>query len=1519
MEVAVSAARLVVSTALAPITDGLLEPWLASSKLGTNVRELKLELLYAQGMLTSAQDRRDVNDISNLALEQLLLELRHLAYAADDLLDELDYFRIQDELDGTYETIDDDEEEPGSLVRGLVLHARHTARVVAGKLTCSCGTSSRSDHGDQQEVDAKQGRCISATSAVVGKCLPCCSLPSVEHDPGAGTTVSERCFICGAWSSKPQRKIDVVHAPKLKFRRVEMSNKIAHVVEQLKPVCAKVATFLGLESTGHNNNAKTKGVDWERRTKTNPEIIEPELYGRQRQKGQLVDEIIHGKYDDNDLTVLPIVGPGGIGKTTFTQHIYDKVRSHFQVPVWQCIGQNFNADKLAQEILNQIPKSKDEKDRQSVQEKIKKRIQSKMVLLVLDDMWTYHEDAWKTLLAPFRKGGTKGNMVIVTTRIPKVAEMVKLMSCPIKLEHLQDEDSMQLFQACVGIKTWKDDQSKLFEEVGRDIVKRLKGSPLAIKTVGRLLRNQPSLNRWRTILKSKEWELQTNDDDIMPALRLSYNYLPYHLQQCFSCCALFPEDYRFGRQELIHLWIGLGLLGAGNPNKRIEDTGLSYLDELVDNGFFERDRQNYDSPNYAIHDLLHDLATAVSSYEYLRLNSSDVRFIQIPTSIRHMSVIVDNTHVKNRKAFENHKNDLSTLSKKLKARNLRTFMLFGEYHGSFYKIFADILRHIKSLRVVSLSGASYNVKDLFHNFSELVHLRYLRIKDSRFHVASLPSNITRFYHLLVLDLQDHHGQLGFLRDMRNLLKLRHFLVNDDNMHSSIFEVGKLQSLQELRRFEVKRETEGFELAQIGQLIELQGSLGIYNLEKVEAIKEADEGKLAHINNLDGLILNWDNGQCIKNSTREGKILESLKPHDNLRKLEIVGHGGATCPNWLSTNLSIKNLESLHLKGVNWNILPLLEKLCMPKGEELQGSVQGQGFHCLKTLKLARIPTLEKWFGNGNCNLVPCLQNLSISDFPNLVELPFSDSSSYQSEQSMISFPKLETIDILDCPKLLSFPPIPWTRSLCQVHIKGVSSGFDELYYGKDEQLESRLIIKRKDDWDGVFWDLLEFSNLTELQNLEIENFPHVSLNHLKMLTCLKSLKIKGSSNILLPVGGENNAQYKLPVEDLTISSCGANGRELIQLLSHFPKLSKLKIKGCQNIAQHGVTVQQTTRSNKAAGTLTGRPQQQATGAEEEEIVEAAAGGDEEWLLLHGSDSLDSGGTAASVGFQGLLSLQSLDIEDCPNLIRSSCPPFPTSLRSLHLCGVEGMETLPPSLPNLTELRIDRCGNLRGGEVLWALLAKCQPTFVLVTETPNFFLGLEHYSKTPNLHVDVQEDIDHSSILQLDLRTDDFAGFLAAPICRLLSSSLANLWLLGNHEVECFTREQEEALHMLTSIQHLLILHWDKLQSLPHGLDRLPGLRTIQIVFCPAIRSLDGLPDSLQELEIVKCTAISSLDGLPDSLQVLGIYGCPAIHSLPKDGLPTSLREIKVQYCGSDELKMQCGKLLGTIPIVWTTG
>jgi hypothetical protein len=101
----------------------------------------------------------------------------------------------------------------------------------------------------------------------------------------------------------------------------------------------------------------------------------------------------------------------------------------------------------------------------------------------------------------------------------------------------------------------------------------------------------------------------------------------------------------------------------------------------------------------------------------------------------------------------------------------------------------------------------------------------------------LPLTIPRFYHLRILDLGSRYRYCDLPKDLSDLAKLRHFYTPSDDLHSDIFNVGKLVLLEELKVFKVNKESEGFEPKQLEYLNELR-ELGIYNLENIHTKEEA---------------------------------------------------------------------------------------------------------------------------------------------------------------------------------------------------------------------------------------------------------------------------------------------------------------------------------------------------------------------------------------------------------------------------------------------------------------------------------------------------------------------------------------------------------------------------------------------------------------------------------------------------------------------------------------------------------
>lgn len=99
-------------------------------------------------------------------------------------------------------------------------------------------------------------------------------------------------------------------------------------------------------------------------------------------------------------------------------------------------------------------------------------------------------------------------------------------------------------------------------------------------------------------------------------------------------------------------------------------------------------------------------------------------------------------------------------------------------------------------------------------------------------------------------------------------------------------------------------------------------LGIYNLEKVVSKKEADAINLAYKNHLHQLTLHWKNSKSSADNLAVD-VLESLRPHRNLKNLHIVGHKCGTSPTWLKhinlESVMVEDCKSLSfLPPIPWN-------------------------------------------------------------------------------------------------------------------------------------------------------------------------------------------------------------------------------------------------------------------------------------------------------------------------------------------------------------------------------------------------------------------------------------------------------------------------------------------------------------------------------------------------------------------------------------------------------------------------
>ncbi|GLJ21226.1 hypothetical protein SUGI_0389000 [Cryptomeria japonica] len=294
------------------------------------------------------------------------------------------------------------------------------------------------------------------------------------------------------------------------------------------------------------------------------------------------------------------------------------IRERYEISIWLSVSQSYSISKLQNDLAFQLDESlnKQIKDsgvsEQLAAQLIYEKLQGKRWLVVLDVVWRASRE--DDLLA--RLGLPSGNnnpcKIGVTTRSREVC--TNLNAEIYLMQHFSDEDSWRLF--CFYAFGGSESQQHL-EEVGRKIVKQCGNLPLAIKTVAASLARTRLPREWESKLHELEGVVATDVDRIMPILRLSYDSLSARRKACFAYLSFFPEDEEIDCEYLINLWIGEGLIPAGEGQWDAAWDCLYQLDNLCllqlwEQVGYQQLLEERLTKYCRIHDLLLDLAIQVS-------------------------------------------------------------------------------------------------------------------------------------------------------------------------------------------------------------------------------------------------------------------------------------------------------------------------------------------------------------------------------------------------------------------------------------------------------------------------------------------------------------------------------------------------------------------------------------------------------------------------------------------------------------------------------------------------------------------------------------------------------------------------------------------------------------------------------------------------------------------------------------------------------------------------------------------
>ncbi|CAN6696591.1 unnamed protein product [Malus baccata var. baccata] len=657
------------------------------------------------------------------------------------------------------------------------------------------------------------------------------------------------------------------HYKSLNRRIEDLFNKLEHL--------AKQKDNLGLRGgVGGNVSQRTPTTS----------VVEDEFctYGRDGDKEKLKALLLlSDNGSSSNFSVVPIVGMGGVGKTTLAQLLYndEQVKEHFDTHAWVCVSEQYEGLRVIKTLIEEITKKPcDNLEMNSLEVQLREQLRGKRVLLVLDDLWNENYNEWERLRILFTYGA-KGSKVIVTTRSRRVASIVH-NTIPIhNLEKLLDEDCWLLL-AKHAFRNGNPYEHPNLVEIGKQIARKCNGLPLAAKTLGGLLSCNLDYKEWNHILNSNLWDLP-HADSVLPSLRLSYHYLPTYLKQCFAYCSIFPKDYEFEKENVIPLWMAEGLIPHAENEEAMEEVGERYFDELLSRSLFQRPR--LDQPSFTMHDLINDLAIFVSGEFCFRLDQKNSH--EVPERVRHLS-------------YMRGKFDTSPKFEPLEGvKCLRTF--FPASLAPYYrwdheyvsnKVLDDLLPAQKYLRAFSLSRYK-NITHLPDSIGNHIHLRYIDLSYTT--IKRLPDTVCTLYNLQTLLLFGCSSLVELPVDMRKLIHLRHLDIGGTNIKEMPMHMGRLKSLRTLTAF-VLGKSSGSSIAELRELSHLGRKISILNLQNVVG---AIDALLKDKKDLNEVELSW--GREVSNdSVKERYVLERLQPSVNLVKLTIRFYGGISFPNWV---------------------------------------------------------------------------------------------------------------------------------------------------------------------------------------------------------------------------------------------------------------------------------------------------------------------------------------------------------------------------------------------------------------------------------------------------------------------------------------------------------------------------------------------------------------------------------------------------------------------------------------------
>ncbi|KAM0860292.1 hypothetical protein ACQ4PT_046622 [Festuca glaucescens] len=931
--------------------------------------------------------------------------------------------------------------------------------------------------------------------------------------------------------------------------KITMANKMEKMREDLEVITDQHKKFRLTEGTSANEPKVTD-------IRETSSIMETQIVGRTEEK----EEILSSLFDSmaEEITILPIYGIGGLGKTTLAKMIYNNTQFKEYSQVWVYVSQTFDLKKIGNSIISQLSEKGKESEytgMEMIHKSLQKLLADKKILIVLDDLWEGEEFHLQSLMDMLRVGKGGNVVVIVTTRDEDIAKKLSTIK-PYKLAPLTHDICWSIIKQRSVFESRRDKEE--LEKIGKVIAMKCAGVALAAKSLGHMLQSM-KFSEWESVRDSDIWNVSslkdTSSSQVLASLKLSYSVMPSYLKLCFAYCAIFPKGHKIIKDDLIRQWVSLGF--------STWQLGERYISQLLGFSFLEHSKSpstiklyDEDITLLTMHDLVHDLARLVMDDEILVFGKGG----NTEGSWYHYALLDDCSK------------PLGFESSKIRALRFMDCDKIELHHAAFSSA--------KSLRVLDLSECI--IHKLPESIGVLKQLRYLnapRVQD-----AVIPNDISTLSKLMYLNL---HGSCKILALPESIGKIEGLAYLD---LSGCSEIEKLP--ESFRRLKELVHLDLSNCSCIGGISEFLGSLTklkYLNLSNCKKIGEMPEA-LGVLSKLEYLNLSFSS---YLESYQEAEVFGALNKLEYLN-LSSKHSGLLKLPEALGTFIQLKYLSLSGCERMSKlprsfpslkNLVHLDLSYCRVinnLGEALVGLSNLQHLNlrgtCIKLLpedvtKLRYLNvSLLMYMSEDNKN---SLINYICNNLSNLEHLDLSDNFIVERiPESICNLRKLHTLNLSRCNYLRNIPnSIGTIDSLKILDICGCPRISEAPQLGSSAISLPHFAVQLGDGHSRSNLILLQHMDpivlmVTELENVKsIEEAESINLMGKQKLVDLK-LKWSGDA--------ERFVDHKILMEKLVPPStlkkleiCGYSGVSFPAwlVLDQLPNLEILVFRGMENLEE----------------------------------------------------------------------------------------------------------------------------------------------------------------------------------------------------------------------------------------------------------------------------------------------------------------------------------------------------------------